>query len=163
MDSGLSNSQVSQPQAVYANGRALRQLVAGCPVKSARTISMAVTIHGFINMGRGTSYHAISEAVAANERLTRAQGHSLLAYAQEQDECIEKQRTRILELERALEDARFAHERDKDMWTSLASKWNAMIHMLHTFLGCSLYDEGGDVAEQYRAALEEKWREARTI
>jgi hypothetical protein len=111
---------------------------------------------GEIVMGRGTSYKDIQDAIAAGERLTRAQARSLLGYCQAyHSDSIEFVQS-IARLERSLRDEQMSHEQDVALWTSLIKRWNSMIDMLHTFLGKRLYDEDGDVAEQYRQALEEK-------
>lgn len=106
-------------------------------------------------MSRKTSYNEIVAAIEAGERLTRAQGRSLLSYVQAQKMYAENADRRIVKVEADLHNAKTDLEIEKEFFTGLLRRWNAMIDMLHIFLGYKLSDEGGDIAEQYRQALEE--------
>lgn len=101
-------------------------------------------------MSRGTSYNAIREAIAAGERLTRAQGKALLAYAQTYEQRGLACRSQADGYATTIRDMQGRIDDDTERLLKLIDDWDALMSMLARELDCNVYGgPGGSWVAEY--------------
>lgn len=126
-------------------------------------------------MSHSTTYIAIQATIEAGERLTKAQGRSLLDYARMQSERAEKFAQSNARLQQIKDEMALDLEVEMERHGKLIAEWNELGHMLDEVLGTKVYCNELDgnialwtveyqgktsrghrsVADAYRAALSE--------